>query len=494
MKLVRASSVVASVIAASALWGYAGNAVAATGQTINCSGSPALSSLVDFDGDGIADTAVLLPGAADGHGAIEIRDSQTQTLTPGDGLIPSTTDDALVPGVTFAVVNINNDNCSDLAVGLPAHAVDGLAGVGAVQILFGSKEGFVAGPLLTPDSNGIPGSAQADENFGAALWGDGSSRLVIGVPGWTSTIVGVRTAHVGEALVTRLYNYSDDPTAVSVYTYPPLRMSSSLADNRLGTTVGNGVAGAPHASSNGHANAGCFVWNQLTYCGGKAGDQLGSSFAQIAPNILAVGAPGHGVAVTVGSHGHAHRRFVKQAGAVLEFAMAGTSSQPKILRTHLITQATSGVPGAPGRGNHFGYALSGVLNTVTGQPNPLAVGIPGMTVNGVAHAGAVAVCEGISPTSHWQLISRATRGVSGGAHAADVFGRSVAVTSEGYPGTKTDFLVLVGVPGESVDGNASAGRVQIFVTRGAQVTVAGSQLLTADAGPQAGARYGALVA
>jgi hypothetical protein len=386
----------------------------AAAAQIVCSSPTTIRAIVDFDGDGTADSAVLAPGADGGRGAIEVRPNRgasgATTLEPGDGLIPSVPVRTGGSGLTFTVLSINGDACSDLAIGLPHYTVDGKPDAGAVQILYGSKSGFVAGPLVTPDSSGVPGAAQAGENFGAALHGD-AENLFVGVPGWSSSVGGARLAHVGEAMWLSLFNYSQDPTPMNVRSnYAPMRLSHPQAGDRLGTTVGSKVAGAPYAARHGLAKVG-------------------------------------------------------------------------------FTQATRGVPGVPARGNHFGYSLS----AVGGQVSPIAVGIPGMSLPGARHAGAVAVLDGRSLSSRWQLIDANAPGVTGTAHAGDAYGSAVFVSPRGYPGGAGDFLLLGGTPNLAVGGKAEAGRVQVFTTTGTTVTLAGSQLLSAAAGPRRAAHYGSLV-
>jgi hypothetical protein len=128
-----------------------------------------------------------------------------------------------------------------------------------------------------------------------------------------------------------------------------------------------------------------------------------------------------------------------------------------------------------------------------GKHSAFAVGIPGMSLPGVPHAGAVAVRNGGPIDSPWQLIDRQAAG--GRAHSGDEFGRAVALTQRDTQNpSKGDFQLVVGVPGADVDGQAGAGCVQIFLTQTVTVVLAGSQLLTEPDGARSGARYGAQVA
>jgi hypothetical protein len=312
--------------------------------------------------------------------------------------------------------------------------------------------------------------------------------VTVGVPGWSTSVAGTTLTHVGEAL-TLYINAGSDPAQYSLFSEGTLRMSHPVSGGRLGSTVGSNVAGAPNATGHGQPKAGCFVWLGLTYCGHHADDGLGASFATAPGNLLLVGAPNHELSVTTQSHGVSHAKVLKQAGVVEEFTRRTVNNQQAIVLQRVLTQASNGVPGAPTAGNRFGASVS----RVSGQHDVLAIGIPGMSLPGAAHAGAVVVRDGGSSSSPWQLIDRKVTGVGGSAHRGDHFGAAVSVTPAGYPGAMGDFLLLVGAPGEAVGGHASAGRVQIFTNDGAKVALTGSQLMSESGGGQTGAQYGAAV-
>jgi hypothetical protein len=281
-----------------------------------------------------------------------------------------------------------------------------------------------------------------------------------------------------------------------------LRKSNPHAGDELGSTVGGNIATAPNAEGHGVANAGCLVWayaeGAATYCGHHAGDHLGQSVADSrvyhGSAAYYVGAPGHVVAAKVKVHGkgkHAKKtrtKVLKDAGAV-ELLTIDSGRVEAIKRVQTITQATAGVPGAATSGNHFGYAVSSFI----GSTEILAVGIPGESVPGASHAGAVAIREGSDTSSPWKLIARNVRGVAGAAHASDGFGHAVSLSSRGYPGVVGDYLLFVGVPGEDLPGHVNAGRVQAFVSHGVKPSLKSSQLISESTGPATSARYGTAV-
>lgn len=463
--------------------------------TINCPASSAGTGVTDFDGDGIADAVVSAPGATHGAGLVEVRysrSSRTTTFAPGDGTLPAVSGDG--PAITFTTDDINSDGCADLVIGIPSYTVGSASQAGAIQVLYGSKDGFVNGPLITPDNADLPGSAQSGEHFGAALAGSGA-QLTVGAPGWSPTVGSKQTSRAGEAIVLDV-----DPYLTSgvdgVYA---LRKTYPHADDRLGAAVAPSIAAAPTAQGHGHAAAGCLVvgYSQhlTTYCGHHAGDRLGQSLSLVGYSsggqLLDVGSPGHEVMVKVTvthgkDKGKTRVHTLTNAGVTEQFLLTYHSGDPVLTLQHSINQATKGVPGSPTKGNEFGYSVT----TFAGHKDLLAVGVPGETVAGHRHAGAVLLRRGSATSSPWQQIDRAEKGVPGPAAANDRFGQAVHFAGRGYPGSDRDFLLYVGTPDETVSGHADAGRVEIFYGKGTKAGLSSAQLLTRSGGTNAHDRYG----
>lgn len=461
-----------------------------TTVTIPCPADYSNNSLIDFDGDGLADAVVAVPGADGGKGAIEVRysrGSKTTTFAPGDGTVPAVS--ASGPPLTFAAFNANYDGCTDLAIGIPSYTVGGHSGAGAVLILFGSKDGFVTGPLITPNDAALPGSAQTGEHFGAALAGT-QYNLTVGAPNWSPTVTGGHpTPHAGEAISLSIALY-ETPHVDSAFA---IRKSFPHKNDRLGTEVAPNVAAAPTAKGHGHSNAGCIAWGNssqsvATYCGHHNNDRLGASLAltyDAGTFLLYVGAPDHEVTVTVKRHGKTHSRQLRRAGVVEEFELSrGGNATIKVER--IISQATKGVPGSPTAGNQFGYSVS----AFDGHEPMLAVGMPGAGVKGHSDAGEILLRRGDKASSPWQVINRDLKGVAGTATRNDRFGTTVTLAGRGYPGAATDFTMYAGVPNDSVAGHVDAGRVQIFNGRGSKAVLTKSQFLTESGGAAAHRQYG----
>lgn len=170
----------------------AANAPAATPE---CAGFP------DFNGDGHADLVVGVPrkGSFD-TGIVQVVYGSGTGLNAGDGAViddqvwhrqlgsvGAEQDDHY--GAATAMGDFNRDGYDDLAVGIPGAEIDGLAGAGAVQVIYGSAQGLSQTDIeeWTQANAAAGAAAQTDANFGATLAagdfdGDGYADLAIGVP------------------------------------------------------------------------------------------------------------------------------------------------------------------------------------------------------------------------------------------------------------------------------------------------------------------------
>ncbi|TQE23820.1 VCBS repeat-containing protein [Streptomyces ipomoeae] len=85
--------------------------------------------------------------------------------------------------------DFNGDGYADLAVGVPAGTADGQAKAGFVHVLWGSANGIGgSGTKISQASTGVPGTAEAGDQFGFAVQaadfnGDGLADLAVTAPG-----------------------------------------------------------------------------------------------------------------------------------------------------------------------------------------------------------------------------------------------------------------------------------------------------------------------
>lgn len=156
----------------------------------------------DFNNDGYDDLAVGLPGARidgeSGAGAVQVIYGSASGLAP-DGIQEwsrANDGDAGAPaanegyGSSLAAGDFDGDGRDDLAIGIPYTEVNGDAGAGAVEVLYGRSAGLAAlgDELITQDTAGFVASpAEPADHFGFALAagdfnGDSVDDLAVGTP------------------------------------------------------------------------------------------------------------------------------------------------------------------------------------------------------------------------------------------------------------------------------------------------------------------------
>ncbi|MEO8275918.1 MAG: hypothetical protein ABI639_06830 [Thermoanaerobaculia bacterium] len=159
----------------------------------------------DFNGDGADDLATGVPSHDNlgaGHpdsGIVVVRYGASRTglrsglattvLSQVTGGEPDPAEDGDAFGWALASCDFNGDGFDDLAVGVRLEDVGSAVDAGAVEIYYGGPSGLasVAEQFLTQNSNGIPGTAETNDQFGMALGCgdldfDGFGDLAIGAP------------------------------------------------------------------------------------------------------------------------------------------------------------------------------------------------------------------------------------------------------------------------------------------------------------------------
>ena len=406
------------------------------------------AALADFNGDGIDDLVVGVPGEDIGGtanaGVVDViygsesglpdgpRQQLTQALPePGDGF-----------GTAVVTGDFNGDILTDLAVGAPGENIGAIADAGAVEVFYGS--GGVIGLSATPDqllrqgAGGMAGTAEAGDRF-------------------------------GDALTSGLVNSGDE---------------ADLAVGAPGEDVG--AVGGAGAVSLVEGDAGGLLGSDnllITESQPEAGDAFGAAVeigdlagvGATGTDDLAVGAPGENVGATV------------DAGAVSLLAAADNGSGlPAGAVQERFYQGNNGVPGASEAGDVFGAAL--VAGQFQSGGVDLVVGVPGEDVGAAADAGAVVHLVG--PGAHQLLTQGGTTSIGsvpGATEAGDRFGSALGTAD--FDGNDADNLVI-GVPGENLGAVADAGAVISLCGFDGQFEGCADGVLT-QGNPEAGDAYGA---
>ncbi|MBW5481379.1 VCBS repeat-containing protein [Streptomyces bambusae] len=383
----------------------------------------------DFNGDGIADTAIADPEAtANGvakAGVVHI------VYGGGKGTLALTQEAAKAGssaagdrfGHALAVYDADLDGCSDLAVGSPYEDIAGQADAGRTVVVYGSPAGLAGGRATTEYIQGtgpVPGAAEAYDWAGYAL---AAGKSAAGVP---FLVIGVPGEDIASGVDAGGFLYISGASTVTVGV----------------VTQDVATAGA--------------VPDTL-----EAYDRFGSAIAAT-PTHLAVSSPGEA------------QGTIPEAGAVTLFSHALTSGVPKPLG--VITQDTPNVLGACENGDGFGTSLALVPYRAAGATSTtealLAVGSPGEDLSTTVDAGAVQVFKLDAAGAYTELnwIDQNTTDVGGTAEAGDYFGQRVAAYNSAPNSTSTASTVrlAVGVPGEdAANGVADRGVVQMFPMIGA---------------------------
>ncbi len=332
-------------------------------------------------------------------------------------LAPPSAQAAPEPCFSAGTHDLNGDGHTDAVVGDPYATVGGQAGAGRVVVLYGDADhriGQGARAVLTVADLGM--TPEAGDHFGAAVATgavdmDVCTDLVVGAPGADLPEVNAGAVHV-------VYGSKDGLNA--------------------GTT-------SEHVTQ---SDAGGLV---------EAGDHFGQTVA-VGENlgqdtsVVVAGAPGENIGAAA------------DAGSVSIVNYSDSiPTQPRE-----VTQNTAGVPDWVEAGDRFGASIALGVDMLRDDDSwELLVGAPGESFGSRTSAGSVTLVtqvQGFPPVGTWQAVRyhQDSPGVGGVAEKDDRFGASLAVGNRNVHSSTSTRRIAVGVPGEDVGSDNSAGAVNLF--------------------------------
>ncbi|MGV9842166.1 FG-GAP-like repeat-containing protein [Streptomyces fungicidicus] len=429
----------------------AATAVALTGGLLTLSAPSAAAApsglSADFNGDGHGDVAFAAPYAkVDGQGMagyVAVTHGGPTGLDPARSTVVSQ-NTAGVPGSaeaedTFgdalAAADLDADGYTDLVVGAPGE--DG--GSGSVTVLWGSADGLRAGTTVQAPT------AAARDNWGRLLTtgdfdGDGHTDLAVGAYSEAYVIRGPLTPDGGTGSAQRI------GTPDKAYIVDAMAAGDTNSDARsdLVLTYRTDLTSDPSGSwSKGVAYLGTASGPDTSVPrplhGGTSialGDVDGDGYDEIAlGNVFAeeddhTGTLGGQVVVIRGSEGGPVNGDAPMA---------------------LLTQDSTGVPGADEAGDGFGSAVS--IADVNGDGyGELAIGVAFEDIGTTEDAGATVVMNGsatgVSRTGA-RTFTQGTTGVPGAVEAMDYFGSDILLSDVSGDG-HAELTVTAGFEDEGV--------------------------------------------
>jgi hypothetical protein len=350
----------------------------------------------DFDGDSVDDLAVGASledlagqsGAGIAHVLYGQQNSgltgvDSTTVSQAGSAVPSSSEAGDRFGSALTSGDFDYDGRDELAVASPGESLGPVPKAGTVTVLRGAAGGLVTSSgvaLLSQDTPGVPGAAEANDLFGAALTsgdltGDNRDDLAVGASGESVGTIAAAGA---------VTSFRGSPAGLTGTGSQQLTQDSG----DLGSTAerNDGFGGSL-----------------------EAGDFNGNGRDDLAIGVAAE---------SVGA--------APLAGVVN--VVYGTPSGLAATGSRMFVQGTGGVATTPARSDSFGFSMTAADLTGDGH-DELAVGAVGETVSGKAGAGMVHVLPGATTGltgASSQAITQATPGVISELEANDQFGFAVS--------------------------------------------------------------------
>ncbi|MFE0627669.1 VCBS repeat-containing protein [Streptomyces sp. NPDC058864] len=397
--------------------------------------------------------------------------------------------------------DFNGDGYRDVAVAAPAAKVSGKLWAGQVAVVYGTASGLnpARHQVISQNTAGVPGAAEADDEFGdqvaaADLNRDGYSDLVIGAP---REKVG---SHPDAGMVVIVWG-SKSGLSGGTAVKNPLSFAGSYFGTGLAAADFTGD-GKPDLAVSAQGNTGEASWRIRLIRGPFAKSGSTGTVSSYAPGIdrpaLTAGrVDGDNRADLVATGGKANRDQLGSAvyyrgtasgitkGATLRPAetaaigdlnkdgygdialgnpedragepsgttggridvVYGTSSGPSATRRVALTQNSAGVPDSSETGDRFGQALA-IGDFDKDGYGDLAVGVPGESFGDAVDvrtwAGAVTLLRGTASgvtTTRSVFLTQDSPGVPGATEMADTFGHRLLASDVNRDG-RADLTVV----------------------------------------------------
>ncbi|MHB8119655.1 MAG: hypothetical protein ACYDHX_13165 [Methanothrix sp.] len=388
----------------------------------------------DFNNDSYTDLAIGVPGETIGGkfnaGAVNIlcgsssglKATNTDKILYQDLGIGDSSEPDNRFGFSVAAGDFNNDNYTDLAIGVPGEVIEGKSNAGAVNVLYGSSSGLKATNTdkILYQNLGIGDSSKRGDLFGFSVTAgdfndDSYDDLAIGMPGATPEL--------------------DLIAAGAVY-------------------VLNGSSSGLKAAD---ANKILYQGDLGTGDSSKRGDLFGfsvtaSDFNNDSYDDLAIGVPGESIGTD------------SKAGAVNILYGSSSGLKAAVQTGTGVWWQSKGISSGSKPNDQFGLSVAaGDFNN--DSYDDLAIGVPGEVIMGKeneTNAGAVNIFYGSSSgiTAYNDRLLYQDQGIGGNSEFNDRFGTSLAAGD--FNDDSYDDLAI-GVPGEAItDKEPNAGAVNVL--------------------------------
>ncbi|WP_225821408.1 FG-GAP repeat protein [Streptomyces naphthomycinicus] len=394
--------------------------------------------------------------------------------------------------------DFNGDGYRDIAVSAPGAYVAGKSAAGQVVILWGgtTDPSNTRRTLISQDSPGVPGGAEAGDRFGDAVVAqdfnaDGYADLAVGAPGEdVGTDVDGGTVAILWGSATGLTSGVTvaDPAPASHDKFG--RVLAALADSdqkpdlAIGSnnptidvyrggftkTGGNGggyrfvppasVTGAPTAIASGNFGGEDLIAD-IVVTGSSTYYALGSATGLRPASTVNLPAS---TSVAIGDFDNNYYEDIalgapNEGGGVVR-VFNGDAKGPSATVSYTVTQDSPNIPDTSEPGDRFGASLEVAASHGYGS-HLLAIGAPGESLGSAGGTGAVTVvfggekgfdAIGADSTTSARFFAQSTPNVPGSDETGDHFGSSLHL-ADTHNDTQWD--LLVGVPDENAGDGAA---------------------------------------